>query len=323
MSAAKDRRGGERGVDRRRGVFMISVAAELAEMHPQTLRMYEARGLITPKRSPKNTRLYSYEDVERLRRIQRMTAEEGLNLAGVESVLTLERELERARAEVPRCAAAPTSSSAGWPRSSSAFARPCAARSSPTALYETELGRPPAESSDSVSIPIERRRAQARVTSSERVVGAGLAAGRLAIGAGLWVAPDAAARALGFERARLRRSGAGPDRGQPRPRPRRLAALLARRPRSASPRDARRRAPPMPATRSPSRSRSAAIATPGPRAPAGCRPPPRRPPPASGSSPASVASGQTAPSRSAGSRSGRPRSKCLGLRLFDKQCLTP
>ena len=66
-------------------------------MHPQTLRMYEARGLITPKRSPKNTRLYSYEDVERLRRIQQMTADDGLNLAGVETVLGLERELERAR----------------------------------------------------------------------------------------------------------------------------------------------------------------------------------------------------------------------------------
>jgi MerR family transcriptional regulator/heat shock protein HspR len=89
-------------VDRRRGVFMISVAAELADMHPQTLRMYEARGLITPKRSPKNTRLYSYEDVERLRRIQEMTVEEGLNLAGVETVLNLERELERARAEVAK-----------------------------------------------------------------------------------------------------------------------------------------------------------------------------------------------------------------------------
>ncbi|MDX6582827.1 MAG: MerR family transcriptional regulator, heat shock protein HspR [Solirubrobacterales bacterium] len=103
MAAGKDRREPEReGVDRRRGVFMISVAAELAEMHPQTLRMYEARGLITPKRSPKNTRLYSYEDVERLRRIQRMTADEGLNLAGVVTVMTLERELERARAEVAR-----------------------------------------------------------------------------------------------------------------------------------------------------------------------------------------------------------------------------
>jgi MerR family transcriptional regulator/heat shock protein HspR len=93
---------GRQNLDRKRGVFMISVAAELAEMHPQTLRMYEARGLITPKRSPKNTRLYSQEDVERLRRIQRMTAEEGLNLAGVETVLELERELERARADIAR-----------------------------------------------------------------------------------------------------------------------------------------------------------------------------------------------------------------------------
>ena len=90
------------GVDRRRGVFMISVAAELAEMHPQTLRMYEARGLISPKRSKKNTRLYSYEDVEQLRRIQQMTAEEGLNLAGVETVLELERQLQRARDEVAK-----------------------------------------------------------------------------------------------------------------------------------------------------------------------------------------------------------------------------
>ena len=62
-------------IDEERGVFMISVAAELADMHPQTLRMYEARGLIEPKRSPKNTRLYSQRDVERLRRIQQMTAE--------------------------------------------------------------------------------------------------------------------------------------------------------------------------------------------------------------------------------------------------------
>ena len=80
-----------------RGVFMISVAAELAEMHPQTLRMYEARGLIEPKRSPKGTRLYSQADVERLRRIQEMTAELGLNLAGVERVLELEEQLGRAR----------------------------------------------------------------------------------------------------------------------------------------------------------------------------------------------------------------------------------
>jgi MerR family transcriptional regulator, heat shock protein HspR len=77
-----------------RGVFMISVAAELAEMHPQTLRMYEARGLIEPKRSPKGTRLYSHQDVDRLRRIQEMTAELGMNLAGVERVFELEEQLD-------------------------------------------------------------------------------------------------------------------------------------------------------------------------------------------------------------------------------------
>jgi MerR family transcriptional regulator, heat shock protein HspR len=70
------------------------VAAELAEMHPQTLRMYEARGLIEPKRSPKGTRLYSSKDVDRLRRIQEMTAELGMNLAGVERVFELEQQLE-------------------------------------------------------------------------------------------------------------------------------------------------------------------------------------------------------------------------------------
>jgi MerR family transcriptional regulator/heat shock protein HspR len=89
-------------IDSERGVFMISVAAELAEMHPQTLRMYEARGLITPKRSAKKTRLYSQDDVERLRRIQRMTTEEGLNLAGVEAVLKMEDQVARMRAELAR-----------------------------------------------------------------------------------------------------------------------------------------------------------------------------------------------------------------------------
>ena len=83
-----------------RGVFMISVAAELAEMHPQTLRMYEARGLIEPKRSPKGTRLYSQDDVDRLRRIQEMTTEWGMNLAGVERVLELEEKLSRMRRKV-------------------------------------------------------------------------------------------------------------------------------------------------------------------------------------------------------------------------------
>jgi MerR family transcriptional regulator/heat shock protein HspR len=87
-------------VETDRGVFMISVAAELANMHPQTLRVYEARGLIEPKRSPKGTRLYSQEDVEKLRRIQEMTAELGLNLAGVERVLRLEQEIEGMQARI-------------------------------------------------------------------------------------------------------------------------------------------------------------------------------------------------------------------------------
>ena len=87
----------DKSPDRGRGVYMISVAAELASMHPQTLRIYEARGLITPKRSPKNTRLYSQEDVELLRRIQELTGELGMNLAGVEKVFELEEEIERMR----------------------------------------------------------------------------------------------------------------------------------------------------------------------------------------------------------------------------------
>jgi MerR family transcriptional regulator, heat shock protein HspR len=86
---------GDHGRDK--GVYMISVAAELAGMHPQTLRIYESRGLIQPKRSPKNTRLYSQEDVERLRRIQELTGELGMNLAGVEKVFELEEELHRTR----------------------------------------------------------------------------------------------------------------------------------------------------------------------------------------------------------------------------------
>jgi MerR family transcriptional regulator/heat shock protein HspR len=87
-------------VEHDRGVFMISVAAELAEMHPQTLRMYEARGLIEPKRSPKGTRLYSQDDVERLRRIQEMTTELGMNLAGVERVFELEDKIARLQRKV-------------------------------------------------------------------------------------------------------------------------------------------------------------------------------------------------------------------------------
>ena len=88
--------------DRAQGVYMISVAAELAGMHPQTLRIYEARGLITPKRSAGKTRLYSQEDVDRLRRIQELTSELGMNLAGVEKVFELEEELEKMRSRMAR-----------------------------------------------------------------------------------------------------------------------------------------------------------------------------------------------------------------------------
>jgi MerR family transcriptional regulator/heat shock protein HspR len=89
-------------MDEERGVYMISVAAELASMHPQTLRVYEARGLIAPQRSAKNTRLYSQRDVERLRRIQQLTSEQGLNLAGVETVLRMEERVERMQAKLER-----------------------------------------------------------------------------------------------------------------------------------------------------------------------------------------------------------------------------
>ena len=108
-SAATPARRGPRGristvtrvkLETDRGVFMISVAAQLANMHPQTLRMYEARGLIEPKRSPKGTRLYSQEDVDQLRLIQEMTAELGLNLAGVERVLRLEQEIDSMQARM-------------------------------------------------------------------------------------------------------------------------------------------------------------------------------------------------------------------------------
>jgi MerR family transcriptional regulator/heat shock protein HspR len=85
-----------------RPVYMISVAAELAGMHPQTLRIYEQRGLIEPRRSPKGTRLYSHEDVERLRRIQELTSQLGMNLAGVERVFELEGELEHMRRRMDR-----------------------------------------------------------------------------------------------------------------------------------------------------------------------------------------------------------------------------
>jgi MerR family transcriptional regulator, heat shock protein HspR len=81
-------------------MYMISVAAELVGMHPQTLRIYETKGLVRPQRTPGGTRLYSEADVERLRIIQRLTSELGLNLAGVELVLRLEDELRKAHAQI-------------------------------------------------------------------------------------------------------------------------------------------------------------------------------------------------------------------------------
>ena len=85
-----------------RPIYMISVAAELVGMHPQTLRMYEAKGLVRPQRTPGGTRLYSETDIERLRIVQRLTNEVGLNLAGVELVLRMEDELRRAQAQIER-----------------------------------------------------------------------------------------------------------------------------------------------------------------------------------------------------------------------------
>jgi MerR family transcriptional regulator, heat shock protein HspR len=88
--------------DRERPRYMISVAAELVGMHPQTLRIYETKGLVRPRRTPGNTRLYSEADLERLRVIQRLTTELGLNLAGVETVIRLEDELGKARKRLER-----------------------------------------------------------------------------------------------------------------------------------------------------------------------------------------------------------------------------
>jgi MerR family transcriptional regulator/heat shock protein HspR len=85
-----------------RPIYMISVAAELVGMHPQTLRMYETKGLVRPQRTPGGTRLYSEADIERLRIVQRLTSELGLNLAGVELVLRLEDELRKAHARIER-----------------------------------------------------------------------------------------------------------------------------------------------------------------------------------------------------------------------------
>ena len=101
---ASPKRDDNRPFTKDQGVFMISVAAELAGMHPQTLRIYEERGLIKPARSPKQTRLYSQRDVERLKRIQQLTTEFGMNLAGVERVLALEEVMEAMQQRLERMA---------------------------------------------------------------------------------------------------------------------------------------------------------------------------------------------------------------------------
>jgi MerR family transcriptional regulator, heat shock protein HspR len=82
--------------------YMISVAADIVGMHPQTLRIYESKGLIRPKRTAGNTRLYSEADIERLRLIQQLTNDLGLNLAGVEQVMQLQDEVERMRRTLAR-----------------------------------------------------------------------------------------------------------------------------------------------------------------------------------------------------------------------------
>lgn len=87
---------GERSdsIDRDKPLYVISVAAELVDMHPQTLRLYERKGLIEPSRSAGKTRLYSQRDIEQLREIRRLTQELGVNLAGVEEIIKLRRQLD-------------------------------------------------------------------------------------------------------------------------------------------------------------------------------------------------------------------------------------
>jgi MerR family transcriptional regulator, heat shock protein HspR len=140
-------------IDETKGVFMISVAAELADMHPQTLRMYEARGLITPQRSPKNTRLYSQRDVEQLRRIQQMTTEEGLNLAGVETVLELEKTVARMRAELSRMRERTAEMERRIEQEVDQVRRSLKAEIVPYGAYDVL----PAEGAETVKIPVERR----------------------------------------------------------------------------------------------------------------------------------------------------------------------
>jgi MerR family transcriptional regulator/heat shock protein HspR len=164
MAAGRGKGRGQDRLDESRGVFMISVAAELAEMHPQTLRMYEARGLITPHRSPKNTRLYSQRDVDRLRRIQQMTSEEGLNLAGVETVLELERTVERMRAELARMRERAAEMERRMEREVEKVRRSLKAEIVPYGAYDVI----PAEDSKTVKIPVQRPPRSQRPASDGR-----------------------------------------------------------------------------------------------------------------------------------------------------------
>ena len=93
----RNERGARNGPDR--AVYIISVAAELAGVHPQTLRIYEQKGLVRPHRTRGNTRRYSEADIERLRRVQRLT-QDGVNLAGVKRILAMEEELQRMRRRI-------------------------------------------------------------------------------------------------------------------------------------------------------------------------------------------------------------------------------
>ena len=104
MAKRRDATPQRSGGAKRTAVYVISVAAELGGVHPQTLRMYERKGLLTPERTTGNTRRYSAEDIARLRRIQQLTQNEGVNLAGAKMVLRLEEQLERMRRDLTRMA---------------------------------------------------------------------------------------------------------------------------------------------------------------------------------------------------------------------------
>ncbi len=99
---AMRRQGDRRGSSEDRALYIISIAAELAGVHPQTLRIYERKGLLSPARTAGNTRRYSNRDIERLRMIQRLTQEHGVNLAGVKMIVDLENELDRLRRQLQR-----------------------------------------------------------------------------------------------------------------------------------------------------------------------------------------------------------------------------